>query len=88
MKLRKLLSTIDVALCEEGVDRNSLAAELGAAHPASPSAKRAWIEIQLSMIFDRTQSDVALCEEGVDRNWLSFIPAVLLLGRPLRRGRG
>ena len=56
-----------VALCEEGVDRNLGQLGVYAPRPASPSAKRAWIEIRASPT-SRSSSYVALCEEGVDRN--------------------
>ena len=38
-------SPLEVALCEEGVDRNCEAVELVNEQTGSPSAKRAWIEI-------------------------------------------
>ena len=37
-----------VALCEEGVDRNSPCVMLNVLSASSPSAKRAWIEICLT----------------------------------------
>ena len=58
-----------VALCEEGVDRNVPGADIGYSRNASPSAKRAWIEIGTNKSWDPPKP-VALCEEGVDRNCL------------------
>ena len=80
-------SHLYVALCEEGVDRNWTIME-GLHYPlASPSAKRAWIEIETSM-GDFEDVGVALCEEGVDRNVPCCAMVSQLSGRPLRRGRG
>ena len=41
---------------------------------ASPSSRRAWIEIVLQQQYDNIQK-VALLAEGVDRNFRSLTPA-------------
>ena len=56
-----------VALLAEGVDRNELAAVLAATDKASPSSRRAWIEI-LWPLYRQREQKVALLAEGVDRN--------------------
>ena len=58
---------LDVALREEGVDRNSVMAFPAPPPGASPSVRRAWIEIMLYAAAWRA-ARVALREEGVDRN--------------------
>ena len=58
-----------VALLAEGVDRNELAAVLAATDKASPSSRRAWIEIARAGI-RLVDAVVALLAEGVDRNSL------------------
>ena len=67
--MRQSRQTIyDVALLAEGVDRNTVrnveGGELGA---ASPSSRRAWIEI-FSGLYSLINGLVALLAEGVDRN--------------------
>ena len=57
----------DVALHPEGVDRNSLYAATYATAAASPSTRRAWIEITREAELE-TAINVALHPEGVDRN--------------------
>ena len=57
-----------VALLAEGVDRNTpLRGAVGPCR-ASPSSRRAWIEI-LCWKMSTTAALVALLAEGVDRNW-------------------
>ncbi len=61
-----------VALHPEGVDRNQRrGVEQIQRNPASPSTRRAWIEISSSCTC-LTISAVALHPEGVDRNVLHF----------------
>ena len=56
-----------VALLAEGVDRNASGASMIAPAVASPSSRRAWIEMQA--LRRRTcPHQVALLAEGVDRN--------------------
>ncbi len=56
-----------VALHPEGVDRNILTNVVPLCTPASPSTRRAWIEI--SILPRRSAKEiVALHPEGVDRN--------------------
>ena len=49
------------------MDRNELAAVLAATDKASPSSRRAWIEI-LWPLYRQREQKVALLAEGVDRN--------------------
>ncbi len=56
-----------VALLAEGVDRNGENTTVSANISASPSSRRAWIEIDQSWP-QMEQSAVALLAEGVDRN--------------------
>ena len=56
-----------VALLAEGVDRNSYLSRWLGADRASPSSRRAWIEINSRSLRSRSSS-VALLAEGVDRN--------------------
>ena len=56
-----------VALPTEGVDRNSSLASIPAVNLASPSPRRAWIEISATLM-PRAPAAVALPAEGVDRN--------------------
>ena len=58
-----------VALLAEGVDRNVKVRHIIARVRASPSSRRAWIEIFDSTFF-RGPVGVALLAEGVDRNGL------------------
>ena len=57
-----------VALHPEGVDRNSRKAADEAARKASPSTRRAWIEICKMEMLETLSHMVALHPEGVDRN--------------------
>ena len=50
----------------------------------SPSSRRAWIEIALSMMFWSSAS-VALLAEGVDRNTKSFEEHGFVIGSPSSR---
>ena len=66
----KALRGIEVALLAEGVDRNINIPPVACGGIASPSSRRAWIE----MLFDISGSAavaVALLAEGVDRNTAS-----------------
>ncbi len=78
---------LEVALLAEGVDRNHLSGLLICSLPASPSSRRAWIEILEEMREERFRS-VALLAEGVDRNKLHEIIFTGRQGRPPRGGRG
>ena len=80
--------TAQVALCEEGVDRNWNNGLQDRPPFMSPSAKRAWIEITSDPMEDLRAALVALCEEGVDRNLRPVRQMQLSFRRPLRRGRG
>ena len=59
-----------VALLAEGVDRNHIVAGAQDGDAASPSSRRAWIEIESQISYTGVQK-VALLAEGVDRNLLS-----------------
>ena len=59
--------SVTVALLAEGVDRNFMASLLSTRILASPSSRRAWIEISLKRTGETTGM-VALLAEGVDRN--------------------
>ena len=56
-----------VALLAEGVDRNDTQPTIVPSTLASPSSRRAWIEINCKRLWAAT-STVALLAEGVDRN--------------------
>ena len=56
-----------VALLAEGVDRNLVAVIIGVGSFASPSSRRAWIEISHNQR-EVSIEQVALLAEGVDRN--------------------
>ena len=56
-----------VALHPEGVDRNRLWPIRASVMSASPSTRRAWIEIK-GIDLSEHQGSVALHPEGVDRN--------------------
>ena len=77
-----------VALLAEGVDRNVQSCLLRCCCPASPSSRRAWIEIWLK---DDLYNDgyVALLAEGVDRNMVIRMvpdkPRVALLAEGVDR---
>ena len=58
-----------VALLAEGVDRNKFQSVRPAGKPASPSSRRAWIEIKRRCT-KTARRIVALLAEGVDRNLL------------------
>ena len=79
-----------VALLAEGVDRNSLTASNVRPQPASPSSRRAWIEIIRH--FQLCPAEVvALLAEGVDRNlWAAragTVSAVALLAEGVDRNK-
>ena len=59
--------TCSVALLAEGVDRNRGDAREECGKLASPSSRRAWIEI-FSSLYSVWSASVALLAEGVDRN--------------------
>ena len=65
------LITLGVALRKESVDRNYSARQKKIGRLLSLSARRAWIEILLRLIFVVTVS-VALRKESVDRNYWPF----------------
>ena len=60
-------SCAPVALHPEGVDRNLDIVGTFDESDGSPSTRRAWIEIERSMPFEKILA-VALHPEGVDRN--------------------
>ena len=64
---RDFVSVFAVALLAEGVDRNLAAFFAAHIQEASPSSRRAWIEIYFAA-FEEIGPDVALLAEGVDRN--------------------
>ena len=64
---------VPVALRKESVDRNALGGLGGAAPQGSLSARRAWIEMFLSMGLDG-RFKVALRKESVDRNTFEEVP--------------
>ena len=53
----------------------------------SPSSRRAWIEIPVTLIV-AVRLLVALLAEGVDRNWLMAVVTPTPFSRPPRGGRG
>ena len=63
-----MASTVLVALLAEGVDKNIDAAIKEMDEVASPSSRRAWIEISSTALPISAWSPVALLTEGVDRN--------------------
>ena len=78
-----------VALLAEGVDRNPLRRSGTTTRSASPSSRRAWIEI-VQPCGSPPFSGVALLAEGVDRNCAclamsSFVCAVALLAEGVDR---
>ena len=80
-----------VALLAEGVDRNLCVAAEHEWDLASPSSRRAWIEIS-SPTTTSEQRQVALLAEGVDRNllmesWYSICSRVALLAEGVDRNR-
>ena len=86
-KALEVLPDDTVALLAEGVDRNELAPPLAATDKASPSSRRAWIEIK-SPVRSSNFASVALLAEGVDRNTVLYLLAWLRFRRPPRGGRG
>ena len=85
-RLRKAVRE-PVALLAEGVDRNLVLRPVYLLRLASPSSRRAWIEIchwnrnWLAFL-------VALLAEGVDRNYFMNKTTRCMPGRPPRGGRG
>ena len=77
----------DVALLAEGVDRNLLFLLAPIVAGASPSSRRAWIEIVPGSCRG-SGSFVALLAEGVDRNIKETFGDVDAYRRPPRGGRG
>ena len=65
---RRVRVAASVALLAEGVDRNVEPGRLVAPIRASPSSRRAWIEID-HVVDGLVQAVVALLAEGVDRNF-------------------
>ena len=76
-----------VALLAEGVDRNFAGGQNYAAPGASPSSRRAWIEMYW-VRKKETDLQVALLAEGVDRNVLGYKGYIQLARRPPHGGRG
>ena len=66
-KAEMFFSVFAVALLAEGVDRNGILPSVSGVIWASPSSRRAWIEIQPAAAAARPIL-VALLAEGVDRN--------------------
>ena len=79
--------TCSVALLAEGVDRNRGDAREECGKLASPSSRRAWIEI-FSSLYSVWSASVALLAEGVDRNTAHLIPCPERISRPSCGGRG
>ena len=82
---------LQVALLAEGVDRNCTSVVASCQTGASPSSRRAWIEIFWALTLARRPS-VALLAEGVDRNLpmaavLMALSAVALLAEGVDRNR-
>ena len=69
-KAEMFFSVFAVALLAEGVDRNSRSLCTRGFQRASPSSRRAWIEIKKATGRTSGHSTVALLAEGVDRNGL------------------
>ena len=63
-----------VALLAEGVDRNSTTSRRCGKPGLSPSSRRAWIEMRMTLPLWAV-SKVALLAEGVDRNSLPQLTA-------------
>ena len=76
-----------VALLAEGVDRNQQMRRILSRPAASPSSRRAWIEIFTPCSIP-TVTKVALLAEGVDRNSPPSTSLGTVMGRPPRGGRG
>ena len=76
-----------VALLTEGVDRNIGQSPEDYTGFKSPSSRRAWIEIVVSVPCDRLFI-VALLTEGVDRNVHFFCDIPCNICRPPHGGRG
>ena len=81
------LAAARVALLAEGVDRNTRDQFSVSSSQASPSSRRAWIEIR-SHSPAAQKALVALLAEGVDRNSGGTGSPSLPSGRPPRGGRG
>ena len=76
-----------VALLAEGVDRNKEPHHIGIIQRASPSSRRAWIEISGNSK-NGSPALVALLAEGVDRNTREDAARAAQNSRPPRGGRG
>ena len=84
-----VVNTFVVALHPEGVDRNRHFLLLKfKVYPASPSTRRAWIEIGCPPEHGKTSQLVALHPEGVDRNITIAPECNSVIGRPPPGGRG
>ena len=70
----------EVALLAEGVDRNMDDNVPEERELASPSSRRAWIEINPQPVSDAEVQQVALLAEGVDRNLPDCLPGAMLPG--------
>ena len=82
----KAYQTGEVALCEEGVDRNRLDTDGTLADTVALCEEG--VDRNPVIPTDIPAQAVALCEEGVDRNSGQVESVTLNGGRPLRRGRG
>ena len=71
MWVQPLGHAVGVALLAEGVDRNIEVPRGCCVTVASPSSRRAWIEISPAIV-GRIAAQVALLAEGVDRNVLAL----------------
>ena len=83
------MMSVVVALLAEGVDRNTKQVTVSQLAQASPSSRRAWIEIPCRSPA-RSPTNVALLAEGVDRNFLELVysyltPVVALLAEGVDR---
>ena len=73
-----------VALLAEGVDRNNGKWHFTRGMKASPSSRRAWIEISYSSTLSMPFS-VALLAEGVDRNKIALTDEHNIMRSPSSR---
>ena len=73
-----------VALLTEGVGRNNQALARCSVDGASPSSRRAWVEMRLT-IGALTLVPVALLTEGVGRNTVNGTPITLINESPSSR---
>ena len=81
---RDFVSVFAVALLAEGVDRNVVRVVYGRVCIASPSSRRAWIEIFLVGCLP-APPPVALLAEGVDRNKIALTDERNIMRSPSSR---